>query len=163
VVPRARRGRTGGHDALHARRARRASGRSTSCRWDRPTARSSRISGAARAAAARSARSSPRLSSSFLPAGALDLPLTHESLKDAGSGLGCGGVSFLERASASSAASRGSPSSSCASSAGSARRAAWRRTHSPPSWGRSRRERRRLRGADREDHGLRARRRATAA
>ena len=38
----------------------------------------------------------PALSSSFLPAAALDLPLTHETVKDAGSGLGCGGVSFLE-------------------------------------------------------------------
>jgi NADH:ubiquinone oxidoreductase subunit F (NADH-binding) len=38
----------------------------------------------------------PALSSSFVPASALDLPLTHEALKDAGSGLGCGGVSFVE-------------------------------------------------------------------
>jgi len=38
----------------------------------------------------------PALSSSFLPADALDLPLTPEALKEAGSGLGCGGVSFVE-------------------------------------------------------------------
>src|SRR5262245_7510902 len=38
----------------------------------------------------------PALSSSFLPASGLDLPLTHEALKEAGSGLGCGGVGFVE-------------------------------------------------------------------
>ncbi len=38
----------------------------------------------------------PAMSSAFLPADRLDLPMTHDALKAAGSGLGCGGVSFLE-------------------------------------------------------------------
>jgi len=38
----------------------------------------------------------PALSSAFLPASALSLPLTHEALRDAGSNLGCGGFSVLE-------------------------------------------------------------------
>lgn len=38
----------------------------------------------------------PALSSAFLPATALDLPMTHEALREAGSNLGCGGVSILE-------------------------------------------------------------------
>jgi NADH-quinone oxidoreductase subunit F len=38
----------------------------------------------------------PAMSSSFLPAGALDTPMTHDALKAAGSSLGCGGVSFIE-------------------------------------------------------------------
>lgn len=38
----------------------------------------------------------PALSSSFLGAEHLDLPMTHAAVKEAGSSLGCGGVSFLE-------------------------------------------------------------------
>lgn len=38
----------------------------------------------------------PALSSSFLPASALDTPMTHEALRAAGSNLGCGGFSVLE-------------------------------------------------------------------
>ncbi len=38
----------------------------------------------------------PAMSSSFLPASALDTPLTHEALRAAGSSLGCGGISFIE-------------------------------------------------------------------
>jgi len=38
----------------------------------------------------------PALSSPFLPAGALDLPLTYRDLKKAGSSLGCGTVSVLD-------------------------------------------------------------------
>lgn len=38
----------------------------------------------------------PALSSSFLASGHLDLPMTHEAVKKAGSGLGCGSVSFVE-------------------------------------------------------------------
>lgn len=38
----------------------------------------------------------PALSSCFLPASALDVPMTFEAVKAAGSGLGCGGVSFVE-------------------------------------------------------------------
>jgi len=38
----------------------------------------------------------PALSSAFLPASALDLPMTFEAVKEAGSNLGCGGVSFIE-------------------------------------------------------------------
>lgn len=38
----------------------------------------------------------PALSSAFLPASALDTPMTHEAMRAAGSGLGCGGFSLLE-------------------------------------------------------------------
>jgi NADH-quinone oxidoreductase subunit F len=38
----------------------------------------------------------PALSSAFLPASALDLPLTNQAVKEAGSNLGCGGVSLVE-------------------------------------------------------------------
>ncbi len=38
----------------------------------------------------------PALSSRFLPARELDLAMTHERVKEAGSGLGCGAVSFIE-------------------------------------------------------------------
>lgn len=39
----------------------------------------------------------PALSSAFLPAeAALDMPMTHDAVKAAGSVLGCGGVSFVE-------------------------------------------------------------------
>ncbi len=38
----------------------------------------------------------PALSSAFLPASALDLPMTNAAVKAAGSNLGCGGVSILE-------------------------------------------------------------------
>jgi NADH:ubiquinone oxidoreductase subunit F (NADH-binding) len=38
----------------------------------------------------------PALSSAFLPASALDTPMTHEGLRSAGSNLGCGGFSVLE-------------------------------------------------------------------
>ena len=38
----------------------------------------------------------PALSSAFLPASALDTPLTHEALRAAGSNLGCGGFSLVE-------------------------------------------------------------------
>jgi len=38
----------------------------------------------------------PALSSAFLPASALDLPMTVDAVRQAGSNLGCGGVSFLE-------------------------------------------------------------------
>ncbi|HKY31829.1 MAG TPA: NADH-ubiquinone oxidoreductase-F iron-sulfur binding region domain-containing protein [Candidatus Polarisedimenticolia bacterium] len=37
----------------------------------------------------------PATSSRFLPASRLDLPMTHEDVKAAGSSLGCGGLSFL--------------------------------------------------------------------
>lgn len=39
----------------------------------------------------------PALSSSFLTAKELDLPMTYKNLKESGSGLGCGGVSFLSQ------------------------------------------------------------------
>lgn len=38
----------------------------------------------------------PALSSAFLPASALDTPLSHEAIRAAGSNLGCGGFSVLE-------------------------------------------------------------------
>jgi NADH-quinone oxidoreductase subunit F len=38
----------------------------------------------------------PALSSKWLPAAALDTPMTYEAVKAAGSGLGCVGLSFLE-------------------------------------------------------------------
>jgi len=38
----------------------------------------------------------PALSSAFLPASALDTPMTHEAMRAAGSNLGCGSVSILE-------------------------------------------------------------------
>lgn len=38
----------------------------------------------------------PALSSAFLPASALDTPLTHEAIRAAGSNLGCGGFSVIE-------------------------------------------------------------------
>jgi NADH-quinone oxidoreductase subunit F len=38
----------------------------------------------------------PALSSAFLPASALDLPLEHHALRNAGSNLGCGGFSVIE-------------------------------------------------------------------
>jgi NADH-quinone oxidoreductase subunit F len=38
----------------------------------------------------------PALSSAFLPASALDTPMTHEALRAAGSNLGCGGFSVIE-------------------------------------------------------------------
>lgn len=38
----------------------------------------------------------PATSARFLPAGALDLPIAHETLASAGSGPGCGGVRFVE-------------------------------------------------------------------
>jgi len=38
----------------------------------------------------------PALSSAFLPASALDTPMTHEALRAAGSNLGCGSVSVIE-------------------------------------------------------------------
>ncbi len=38
----------------------------------------------------------PALSCSFLPAEHLDTPMDHESLRDLGSSLGCGGVTFVE-------------------------------------------------------------------
>lgn len=37
----------------------------------------------------------PAMSCAYLPATALDLPLTHDELKRAGSSLGCGGISLL--------------------------------------------------------------------
>jgi NADH-quinone oxidoreductase subunit F len=41
----------------------------------------------------------PALSSAFLPASALDTPMTHEALRAAGSNLGCGSVSVVEEGS----------------------------------------------------------------
>jgi len=38
----------------------------------------------------------PALSSAFLPASALDTPMTHEAIRAAGSNLGCGGFSVIE-------------------------------------------------------------------
>ena len=38
----------------------------------------------------------PALSSAFLPAPALDTPMTHEAMRAAGSNLGCGGFSVIE-------------------------------------------------------------------
>jgi len=38
----------------------------------------------------------PALSSAFLPASALDTPMTHEAMRAAGSNLGCGGFSVIE-------------------------------------------------------------------
>lgn len=38
----------------------------------------------------------PALSSAFLPASALDLPMSHDALRAAGSNLGCGGFSIVE-------------------------------------------------------------------
>jgi NADH-quinone oxidoreductase subunit F len=38
----------------------------------------------------------PALSSAFLPASALDTPMTHDALRAAGSNLGCGSVSVIE-------------------------------------------------------------------
>jgi NADH-quinone oxidoreductase subunit F len=38
----------------------------------------------------------PALSSCFLPAASLDTPMTHDAVRAAGSGLGCGGVAFVE-------------------------------------------------------------------
>jgi NADH:ubiquinone oxidoreductase subunit F (NADH-binding) len=38
----------------------------------------------------------PALSSAFLPASALDLSMTHEAVRAAGSGLGCGGIRIVE-------------------------------------------------------------------
>jgi NADH-quinone oxidoreductase subunit F len=38
----------------------------------------------------------PALSSAFLPASALDTPMTHEAMRAAGSNLGCGSVSVIE-------------------------------------------------------------------
>jgi NADH-quinone oxidoreductase subunit F len=38
----------------------------------------------------------PALSSAFLPASALDTPMTHEAMRAAGSNLGCGGMSVIE-------------------------------------------------------------------
>jgi NADH-quinone oxidoreductase subunit F len=38
----------------------------------------------------------PALSSCFLPGACLDTPMTFETVRDAGSGLGCGGVTLLE-------------------------------------------------------------------
>lgn len=38
----------------------------------------------------------PALSSAFLPASALDTPMTHEAMRAAGSNLGCGSVSVVE-------------------------------------------------------------------
>ncbi|HKE00632.1 MAG TPA: SLBB domain-containing protein, partial [Planctomycetota bacterium] len=38
----------------------------------------------------------PAMSSAFLPGSALDVPMTFDAVKEAGSGLGCGGVSFVE-------------------------------------------------------------------
>lgn len=38
----------------------------------------------------------PALSSRWLPASALDTPLTHEAVREAGSSLGCLGISFVE-------------------------------------------------------------------
>ncbi len=41
----------------------------------------------------------PALSSAFLPASALDTPMTHEAMRAAGSNLGCGGFSVIEEGS----------------------------------------------------------------
>ena len=38
----------------------------------------------------------PAMSSAFLPASCLDVPMTHDAVRAAGSGLGCGGVTIVE-------------------------------------------------------------------